>query len=242
MRQWLVKIHLYCGLFCSSAILILGINSIMRNHHIPSPETARTPVKTIKWEAQISPDIIYSDELAAKHAILIDTWAQIKQKRNDGATHQELKPLQDIIKENKPAVYHESAKNVRDELGLVGWVPAWEVKRSNNGDLKLNVARPGKIHVINVSASDGSIKVEEKHQSAWIPIRAMHGLMGLPNSSMIAVWGWYTELSAWAFLIMIVTSLVIWAYRKKQRRMKLAVLSAAVVFSFAFMTYLWLVG
>lgn len=242
MRQWLVKLHLYCGLFCSSAILLIGINSIMRNHHIPSPEFARTPVKTVHWETQISPDVIYNDDLAAKHAILLDTWAKIKQQRNDDATPQQLKPLQDIIKENKPAVYHETAKNLRDELNMVGWVPPWEIKRKTNGDMRLMVTRPGKIHVINVDATDGSIKVEEKHQSFWIPIRALHGLMGLPNSTMISVWGWYTELSIWAFLIMILTSLVIWLYRKKQRRTGIIILSAATIFSFAFMAYLWLVG
>lgn len=52
MRKWILRLHLYGGLLCSSYLLIFGISSLLYNHR---PAFAEPGDKAITWERNVTP-------------------------------------------------------------------------------------------------------------------------------------------------------------------------------------------
>ena len=68
------------------------------------------------------------------------------------------------------------AERVRDELGLMGWIISWEVRREENGNLRFGIARPGKRYRIRVLFDQDRITVEETRSGFWQVTNNLHAL------------------------------------------------------------------
>ena len=52
MRKWILRIHLYGGLLCSSYLILFGISSLLFNHE---PKFAKPREQKVTWERAVSP-------------------------------------------------------------------------------------------------------------------------------------------------------------------------------------------
>jgi hypothetical protein len=157
----------------------------------------------------------------------------------DKSTWERLLPLPPVRTDDNNA----ESEAVRDALGLAGWTLPWETHRDGgSGDLHFGLARPGKHYTIYVNRADGSVRVEERREGYWTVMRMMHGNHGVPRSSLMTIWGAYTELCTFVVLFASVSGIYLFASRRKDRRAAWAVLGTATVLSLGFMFYVRYAG
>lgn len=64
MRKWILNIHLYGGLICSSYLILLGLSTFIFNHHL-APDRSKLP--EIIWQRPLTVPVDGDDmEVAAK--------------------------------------------------------------------------------------------------------------------------------------------------------------------------------
>ena len=206
MRRWILRLHLYGMLLCSSYLIILGLSTLNFNHGFGGHHAR------------------HGEQAPAVSSAEPVTWRQeIGRPRGQNKKSQ--------------------AEQIRDELGLFGWVLEWTITREDNRDLRLEVARPGRHYAIYYDRAGGQAEVKETRQGVWTIIEAMHGFMGeLPNTRLLAVWGWYTEITVWVVLFAAISGVYLWLTPKLPRRVGWMSLFGGVGASLCLMLYVWLRG
>lgn len=123
------------------------------------------------------------------------------------------------------------AESVRDSLGLMGWTLPWKTKRDAAGDLTFDLERPGKSYTVQTQLRNGSARVEERSKGFWQVINSLHAMGAVPNSRFSKWWGGYTEVCTAFVLFAAVSGIYLWVNSKRERRIGLAALALAVLFS-----------
>lgn len=143
----------------------------------------------------------------------------------------------------KPETNNEAmANSVRDSLGLLGWTLPWKTTRDAAGDLQFDLERPGKSYTIRTAIGESKARVEERRKGFWQVVNSLHALKGVPNSQVASLWGIYTEVCTWFVLFAAASGVYLWVNSKRERRIGIAALLAALVLSVGFMIFVILSG
>ncbi|MCC7204801.1 MAG: PepSY domain-containing protein [Phycisphaeraceae bacterium] len=196
MRKWLLNLHLYGGLLCSSYLLIYGFSSLLFNH--PIDKGADGPAVT--WEQAMEHPRVYRKQ--------------------------------------------ELAERVRDELGLFGWAPPWDLRAQAGGELRFVVSRPGRQYEIHTKLREGKVQVSETRTGFWSVVRSLHGMYAtIPNGPwLVNSWKYYTEVTNWIVLFAAGTGVYLWTARKSERAIGGGLLGVTAAVSLGLILYVWLWG
>lgn len=162
--------------------------------------------------------------------------------------HQFGKPGEEKVKWERSIAITNSdndqalSESVRDALGLMGWPLPWETQRDKEGNFQFGLSRPGKHYTIRVLFGERRIVVEETRKGIWAVVNSLHGHMGVPPSTFMGLWRWYTELSTWVVLFAAVSGIYLWTRRRNERNIGIITLSATTGASLLFMFYVWWIG
>jgi hypothetical protein len=110
------------------------------------------------------------------------------------------------------------AAALRDQLGLLGWVPWWRIKRESDIVLPFDINRPTRTYHVHLDQQTGQVEVEELNSGIWGAVRGLHGLTGIPNSSWAATWNVYTEISVLAIFFSALSGVYFWWGRPSEHR------------------------
>ena len=131
-----------------------------------------------------------------------------------------------------------TAESIRDALGLFGFIPAWELRRPSENELRLRISRPGRQYQVRWMQDTGRVNVSETRPGFWGAIRGLHGLRGLPRWPLSAAWTLYTELSIVALVLAVAGGLYFWWLRLPSRRVGAILLAGGSGGAFLFMIYI----
>jgi hypothetical protein len=96
--------------------------------------------------------------------------------------------------------------------------------------------RPGKVYDVDVHPGRGSATVTQTRAGVWSLIRDLHGsAVVYPESHLASTWRWYTELCTFVVVAAGVSGVYLWVAGRRERRVGLVVLGAAVAVSVALM-------
>ena len=127
------------------------------------------------------------------------------------------------------------ATEIRDSLGLIGYVVPWELQSSSE-ELTFVVWRPGKSYRIAQPRQAETVSVTETRRGFFDVMRALHGLADLPGSSLGWMWRAYTLISIAALLFAVCSGVYLWWARLPSRRLGLQLLfwgsGSALLFMF----------
>jgi hypothetical protein len=129
------------------------------------------------------------------------------------------------------------AEAVRDGLGLMGWPLPWKTKRDPAGNLEFEMERPGKSYTIRMELTEHRARVEERKKGVWQVVNSLHALGAIPNSKFVRLWGWYTELCTAFVLFASVSGLYLWLNSRRERRVGILALVAALLVSLGLMVF-----
>lgn len=57
MRKWILRLHLYGGLLCSSYLVLFGVSSLLFNHRVSFAEPGE---QTVSWERDVTPGAAFT--------------------------------------------------------------------------------------------------------------------------------------------------------------------------------------
>ncbi len=105
----------------------------------------------------------------------------------------------------------ETAEKVRDELGLMGWLPQWQFKRDSHA-FQFEVNHLAKQHRLTVDYLEQEVHVQEIPKGFLAVLHSMHFFNGkIPNAPLIlrsfAIYQW---LGLLIFLISLLLGLYLW--------------------------------
>ncbi len=84
--------------------------------------------------------------------------------------------------ETLPALGNEElAASVREQLGLIGYIPPWRIQRKSAEEIRFEVDRPARAYRIHLHG--GAAHVAETCRGLWGALRGLHGLNRIPGSS-----------------------------------------------------------
>ena len=112
------------------------------------------------------------------------------------------------------------AEQLRDNLGLIGWVPKWRIRRVDGGNLEFRVFRPAKNYKIQLDRKIKTANVTEIRTGILGALTGLHGLSGVPGSTWAWSWGIYTEVSILALLYALLSGFLIWWQHAAVRRQR----------------------
>jgi hypothetical protein len=130
-----------------------------------------------------------------------------------------------------PWVY---AAAVQDELDVTGRIlhPVF----SKQGDLKFDVAAPGRRYTIRVSHSSADIY---EYREGWIAtLVELHGVRPTTRSLVLKAWAWYSAIGALALVGSGVTGVYLWASRPRERIIGWSLLGGATLVSLLICVYI----
>ena len=97
------------------------------------------------------------------------------------------------------------AEQTRDQMGLFGWPLPWAMHRDDENRLHYDMSRPGKEYRVVVNEETGHVAITGKTTGLWQILEGLHGLGGVPNSTLMTTWFVYTEITTWIVLFSVVT-------------------------------------
>lgn len=96
--------------------------------------------------------------------------------------------------------------------------------------------RPGTEYSIDVHPDQGNATITRTRTGVWALIRDLHGSYAVyPDSLLASSWKGYTELCACMLIFAGISGVYLWAGRRRERRIGLALLAAAGVVSVSLM-------
>ncbi|HEY8748916.1 MAG TPA: PepSY-associated TM helix domain-containing protein [Tepidisphaeraceae bacterium] len=99
-----------------------------------------------------------------------------------------------------------------------------------------HLARPGKEYDVDVRPATGIVKITQTRSNVWALIRDLHGSSETyPESLLASSWGWYTNLCTIVVIFAGISGVYLWTARRRERRIGLLLLGAAVVVSLSMM-------
>jgi hypothetical protein len=109
------------------------------------------------------------------------------------------------------------AESIRDELGLMGWLPRWKFRR-DSVKFEFTIEHPGKKYHLAMDFSTNQVEVSEMPKGFLAVFHGLHFLNGkIPNAPFwIRSWAFYQ----WSALFVMTISLIlgIWLWLKYSYR------------------------
>lgn len=105
----------------------------------------------------------------------------------------------------------EIAENVRDQLGLMGWLPRWEFKRDSSY-FNFTVVHPGRKYRIETNTDTGHVTINESPKGFMAVFHGLHFLNGnIPNAPLlIRSWAAYQWLALFVMTISMILGIWLW--------------------------------
>ena len=103
------------------------------------------------------------------------------------------------------------AEQIRDELGIMGWLPRWEMKRDSVG-FSFSITHPGRKYYLSFNLENNALAIEETPKGFLAVFHGMHFLNGkIPNAPLlIRSWALYQWLALFTMAISLVLGLWLW--------------------------------
>lgn len=103
------------------------------------------------------------------------------------------------------------AENIRDELGIMGWLPRWEFQRDSTV-FAFNIVHLARKHHLDADLHSGKVKISEVPKGILAVFHGLHFLNGkIPNAPLlIKTWAVYQWLSLFVMGISLILGLWLW--------------------------------
>lgn len=105
----------------------------------------------------------------------------------------------------------ELAEQVRDNLGLMGWLPRWEFNRDST-DFRFGITHVAKDYKLHVELASGKVAIDEIPKGFWHVFHSLHFFNGkLPNAPLfVRTWLVYQWLTMIVMVISLILGLWLW--------------------------------
>jgi hypothetical protein len=106
---------------------------------------------------------------------------------------------------------NQLAENIRDELGIMGWLPRWEFERDRS-KFAFNIVHLGRKYHVESDLISGKLQVSEAPKGLLEVFHGLHFLNGkIPNAPLlIKTWAVYQWLSLFVMGISLILGLWLW--------------------------------
>lgn len=106
---------------------------------------------------------------------------------------------------------NDLAEKVRDQVGLMGWIPTWEFKRDAN-QFQFNVTHLAKTNQVTLNLHTGGVEISDKPKGFLATLHGLHFFNGrIPNAPFfLKTWIVYQWLSLLVFLFSLVLGIWLW--------------------------------
>jgi hypothetical protein len=108
------------------------------------------------------------------------------------------------------------ARQVADELGIVGRIPAGSPRRDEAGELRFTIQRPGRSFAVRVDTT-GSATVTERRLRPAVILLGLHDARPEPTSMALTSWWWYTHVTVAFLLYLAGSGVVLWVITRRPR-------------------------
>jgi hypothetical protein len=105
----------------------------------------------------------------------------------------------------------ELAEHVRNQLGMMGWLPPWEFRKDSNS-FQFVVTHLAKTSQLNLDLNSGEVKISEIPKGFIAVLHGMHFFNGrIPNAPFfLKTWIVYQWLSLFVLFISMVLGIWLW--------------------------------
>jgi len=136
--------------------------------------------------------IVLNHDIDLEHKDVANTWAK------DITANPELTDLQ-------------LAEDIRDQLGLMGWLPRWEFSRDSIF-FNFTIVHPGRKYHLRLDLKQNQVTVQESPKGFLAVFHGLHFLNGnIPNAPLlIKSWAIYQWLALAVMMISLVLGLWLW--------------------------------
>lgn len=103
------------------------------------------------------------------------------------------------------------AESIRDQLGLMGWLPRWEFRRDTTL-FNFTVVHPGRKYHLSLDIDQNHITVQESPKGFLAVFHGLHFLNGnIPNAPfLIRSWAVYQWVALFVMTISLILGLWLW--------------------------------
>lgn len=103
------------------------------------------------------------------------------------------------------------AEMIRDDLGIMGWLPRWEFERDRK-TFAFNIVHLSRKYHVDADLHSGNIKISEAPKGILAVFHGLHFLNGkIPNAPfLIKTWAVYQWLSLFVMGISLILGLWLW--------------------------------
>ena len=103
------------------------------------------------------------------------------------------------------------AENIRDQLGLMGWLPRWEFRR-DSAKFSFTIVHPGRKYQLNLDLNSKQVEVSEMPKGFIAVFHGLHFLNGkIPNAPfLIRTWAFYQWTALFVMSISLVLGIWLW--------------------------------
>ena len=105
----------------------------------------------------------------------------------------------------------EMAEYIRDQLGIMGWLPRWEMKRDQE-NFRFTITHPGRKYNLILDIVNSKLSVEEMPKGFLAVFHGLHFLNGkIPNAPLlIHTWAIYQWLALFTMAISMILGIWLW--------------------------------
>ena len=142
------------------------------------------------------------------------------------------------------AIRGENNRVILDILGtFAATAPEPDGRWTDTDTYHAHFTRPGVDYEVDVHHAQATANITRKRQGVWATIRDLHGsVLAYTGSRFAGTWAWYTELCVIVVVAQGLSGIYLFAVRRRDRRLGLALLAGAGVFSVALMLLVTLKG
>ena len=126
--------------------------------------------------------------------------------------NKEVKSTREQLLEFDPTLSDlELAEQIRDGLGLMGWLPRWQFKR-DSASFRFGVTHLAKNYNLNVNLQAGMVQIQEIPKGFLHVFHTLHFFNGnLPNAPLLVrSWAIYQYLTLTVMVISLILGLWLW--------------------------------
>jgi hypothetical protein len=111
----------------------------------------------------------------------------------------------------------EMAESMRDQLGLMGWIPPWEYRKDST-QFRCIVTHLAKDTELKLDLRTGGVQAAEMHKGFWAVLHGLHFFRGnIPNApGWMQSWAIYQWLTLFVLMASLLLGLWLWVrYSRK---------------------------
>lgn len=103
------------------------------------------------------------------------------------------------------------ASDIRDQLGLMGWVPPWKY-RHDSATFNFNITHPGRNYYLTVQLASGKVHVAEAPKGFLAVFHGLHFFNGnIPNAPwLVRTWAVYQWMTLFVMIVSLALGVWLW--------------------------------